>query len=173
MTDSDQRQLRRLAHAHYLVAAITALLALVGIPAATTGWGLMWAEGEALPEVVEAALAALEPIYGPMDDLRDPELRWLLGVAMLAAGLTIVVASLVHGAVIALIGRLIARRRRRWLCVAFSVLDLMYVLPPLGTALSVYALIVLRRPGVKQQFRPRAARTATGDTADDRPAVCG
>jgi hypothetical protein len=57
------------------------------------------------------------------------------------------------------VGRCIALRRRRRFCLMFSVFDLTYL--PLGTTLSVFALLLLLKPQVQQEFAqsgtPRAA----------------
>jgi hypothetical protein len=54
--------------------------------------------------------------------------------------------------VLVYIGRCIARRRRT-LCLAFSIFHLLNV--PSGTILSVFALILLKRPAIRQTFMPQ------------------
>jgi hypothetical protein len=58
--------------------------------------------------------------------------------------------SLMHAGLLAYVGRCIARRRRRRFCLIFSTFDLTYL--PLGTALGVFALLLLLKPQVKQEF---------------------
>lgn len=148
-----ERSLRTLALFHYLLAVFTACLALTGIPWVMVGRVLMKSAGGELPEVFQE----YERIMGRKPELHDPENRAILGGACEFIGAVLVTLSLVHGGALTFIGRCIARRRLRILCVVFSILDLTFVLPaPLGTALSIYALIVLRRPAVKERFARQA-----------------
>lgn len=144
-----ERHLRILAILHYAAAAVTVCFALSGIPWVAAGRALMHSAGGDLPEVFQEA----ERVMGRQPALHDPENRAILGGACLMIGAFLITLSLVHGSVLAYIGRCIARRRRRTLCIAFSIFDLTYLLPlPLGTALSIYALAVLLRPSVKLLF---------------------
>lgn len=121
-----------------------------------------------LPPLVEqmaAHVPALEPF------VRDPANRPLLGISVFMVGAFVVTLSLVHGLALAYIGRCIARRRRRGLCIGFSIFDLTYLFPvPIGTALSVFALVMLFRPGVVQQFAAgEAPRHRPRNVAASRP----
>ncbi|MEN4902551.1 hypothetical protein [Luteimonas sp. TWI1437] len=83
------------------------------------------------------------------DDFADPA-----GIGMIAVVGALVVAALAGGALCIRGGLDLARRRRHGLCVAVAALVCLNI--PLGTALGVYALLVLSRPDV------RAAFAATG-----------
>jgi hypothetical protein len=135
--------LKVLVAAHYVLAAITLAMTPVGIYLAWTGWDLLHpARGEAWTP-------------RPGQELFDP-VRW--GAALYFAGGALASLSVVHAGLLAYIGRCIARRKRRLLCLIFSAFDMTYV--PLGTALGVFALVLLTKEPVKQQFA-RAKRGAT------------
>ena len=70
--------------------------------------------------------------------------------------------SLLHAALLAYVGRCIALRRHRRFCLMFSVFDLTYI--PLGTTLSVFALLLLLKPQVRQEFAIRNAACSTSTT---------
>ena len=156
----DEKHLRRLATLHYVVGGLTAALCVVGVPLIVVGKSLMNSVGGPLPEVVRVAAE----IQGVRPQMEDPEIRAILGSWLLGGGVIIVVLSLMHGGIIAYVGRCIAKRRRRLFCIMFSIFDLTYILPPLGTPLSIYALTVLLRGSVKSLFKRPAAAPA-GETA--------
>lgn len=85
------------------------------------------------------------------DDFADPG-----GVSTIAVVGALVLAALAGGALCIRAGFDLARRRRHGLCVAVAALACLNF--PLGTALGVYALVVLSRPDV------HAAFSATGPT---------
>ena len=130
--------LNLLAAAHYVLAVVTALLMPVGLYLAWVGWDLLHpARGEHwLPR--------------PGQELLDP-LRW--GAVFFMLGGVLATLSLLHAGVLVYIGRMLARRRRRRLCLAFSIFDLTYV--PLGTALGVLTLVALLKPQARQMFEDR------------------
>ncbi|HEV3344136.1 MAG TPA: hypothetical protein VG125_27420 [Pirellulales bacterium] len=127
MDDHDEAEVRLLARLHYAFAVVTALCSLFAIPALRAGAGAI---GPPAGEIDEAYLAAL---------------------CLLSAGILWAAICVVHAGLLAYIGRLIASHRRRWLIWTFSVLHLINV--PVGTALSIYAFMVLGRPSVKERFR--------------------
>jgi hypothetical protein len=127
MDDHDEAELHLLARLHYVLAILTALFSLVAIP-------LLWAGAAA--------------VHGPAGEIDE---AYLLALFKLTLGISVGAVCLVHAGVLAYIGRLIQSRRRRWLIWVFSVLHLINV--PLGTALSIYAFIVLGRESVKGRFR--------------------
>jgi hypothetical protein len=127
--------LRLLVVAHYLLAGVTLLLAPAGIYLAIAGWDLLHpARGEAWTP-------------RPGQEIFDP-LRW--GAVFFVGGGVLASLSLLHAGLIAYVGRCLARRRRRRFCLAFSIFDLTYI--PLGTALGIFALVLLLKPQIKQQF---------------------
>ncbi|HVV73548.1 MAG TPA: hypothetical protein VHI52_18890 [Verrucomicrobiae bacterium] len=126
MDDHDEAELRLLARLHYLLAIVTALCTLIAVP-------FLWAGAD----------AAHQPA-GEIDE------AYLAAVFSLAIGISWGALCLVHAGVLVYFGRLIESHRRRWLILAFSVLHLINV--PLGTALSIYAFIVLGRENVKGRF---------------------
>jgi hypothetical protein len=136
--------LNLLAAAHYVLAFVTALMTPAGLYLAYIGWGLLHPERG----------AAWTP--RPGQELLDP-LRW--GAVFFMGGGVLATLSLLHAALLAYVGRCIARRRRRRFCLMFSIFDLTYF--PLGTVLGVFALFLLLKPQAKQEFAqsgtPRAA----------------
>ena len=128
--------LRLLAAAHYLLAAITLLMAPAGVYLAWAGWSMLHPTRE----------DAWTP--RPGQEIFDPIL-W--GTTFYLAGGALAALSVVHCAVLAYVGRCIALRKRRGLCLMFSVFDLTYL--PLGTTLSVFSLLLLLNPQIKQEFK--------------------
>lgn len=143
MQSSDVNDLRLLAWFHYGLGALTALSAAVGAPLIWIGYQWMYpAEG-----------LAARPV-APGEELYEPE---VIGAVMIAAGAGMASLCLVHGAFLAYIGRCLARRRRRMLCLVFSFLNLIDL--PLGTILSAFTLLVLNRPAVREAFATSSAKT--------------
>jgi hypothetical protein len=123
----DEAEIRLLARLHDVLAIVTALCSLIAIPFLWAGAGAI---GQPAGEIDEAYLAAL---------------------FSLSAGISWAALCLVHAGVLVYIGRLIRSYRRRWLVLIFSALHLINV--PLGTALSIYAFMVLGRASVRDRFR--------------------
>jgi hypothetical protein len=127
--------LQVLVAAHYVLAGITVSSLPVFLFVAWTGWDLLHPErGESWSP--RRGLEFLDPLY------------W--GAVLYLAGGALATLSVVHAGLLAYIGRCIARRRRRLLCLIFSTFDLTYM--PLGTTLSVFALVLLTKQPVKEQF---------------------
>jgi hypothetical protein len=133
----DEEHLRLLAIFHYVSAAMTAFLAC--LPLLHVGFGLVLAFS---PESFTANGSGERPP------------AWLgllfavLGGAFVLAGWTLAALKFVAG-------RSLAARRRRTLCIAVACICC--ILPPLGTLLGIFTLVVLHRPSVKALFdRPRA-----------------
>jgi len=136
----DEQAMSVVATLHYVLAAFTALAAMFGVPFVVVGARLLNAAGAgSIPPATPAS--ADEAV--------------VQGALLIAAGATIICLCLVHAAVVAYIGRLIQHRRRRLLCLVFSILHLVNV--PLGTALSILTLAVLKRPGVRKRFDAKPA----------------
>ncbi len=127
--------LQVLSVAHYVLAALTIAMTPVGIYLVWVGWDLLHpARGEAWTP--RAGQEFLDPV------------RW--GATLYFTGGVLASLSVIHAGLLAYIGRCIARRTRRRLCLAFSVFDMTYV--PLGTALGVCTLVLLLKDPVKSQF---------------------
>ena len=142
MEASDEAHLKLLAIAHYVLAGLTAAMAAFFVPPAVNGWRLLEAAKQGLPASAAPQFESGDQAY--------------LGALLFSFGVSVAALCLVHGGVLAYIGRCLARRRRRTLCLAFSALHLINV--PLGTVLSVLTFLVLRRPEVREAFS--AARSA-------------
>lgn len=144
--ERDLRHLRWLAIAHYGVAVVTACFAWYGYRLLSDGLDIVQHAERPLP----AAYATLDR---PQPGVNPDDYRATVGVALVLAGAITLALSIVHAGALALVGRWIARRKRRTLCIVFSFFDLMYALPPLGLILSAFALLVLFRPSVAQLFQ--------------------
>jgi len=79
-------------------------------------------------------------------------------VVFFFASITLMV--LLHGAVVAWVGRLLAKNQRYWVIYIFSLLDCTYV--PFGTIIGIWALVVLNRPSVKVRFGLPAKKPPAG-----------
>jgi hypothetical protein len=158
----DNRLLRVLVALHYLAAVITACFAFFGWRYIGPGRQMLRNPGGALPPLV-AEMVDRSPVLEPF--VRQPGDRPLFGAMLLLIGAFVTTLSLVHACALAYIGRCIARRRRRGLCIGFSIFDLTYLFPvPIGAGLGVFALIMLFRPGVVRQFQ-RAGQTIVPPTS--------
>lgn len=132
-----------LAVAHYLLAAVTLLAAPVGLYLVFAGWPLLYPE------------SGTQTLPHRRAEILDPPL-W--GATFVVAGVLLTSLSLMHAGLLAYVGRLIARRKRRRFCLVFSVLDMTYL--PLGTALGIFALWLLTKQPVKAQFDAEAKARA-------------
>lgn len=144
MTDADSNDLRLLVRLHYGLAALTALFPLVTIPLLCAG-----------VELLTPATGSTETSFGAAFAEDSADRLWQNALGKIALGGVAAVAAvcLVHAAVLWYVGRQIALRRRWWLAMVFSALHVVNV--PLGTALSVFAFVVLGRNGVKEAFVQR------------------
>ncbi|HEV3025795.1 MAG TPA: hypothetical protein VGX76_25150 [Pirellulales bacterium] len=137
MDAQDQSDLRLLATLHYVLGGLTAACALPMLP-------FVWSSYRLYQEFEKAAAT---PAASSSVDI---EAAGMNAVFALAFWFLLASLCLVHGSVVAYVGRLIARRRRRWLCLVFSALHAINV--PFGTALSVFTWIILTRKSVKEGF---------------------
>lgn len=136
MEATDANDLRMLAIAHYVLAGLTAASAAIFIPLAVFGWRWLQAAKQALAEPAA-------PGFEPADQM-------IWGAAVFSTGVVVAALCAVHGGVLVYIGRCLANRRRRTLCLAFSIVHLLNF--PLGAVLSVFTFVVLRRPAVRLAF---------------------
>lgn len=140
---NSEQHLRLLVYGHYALAAFTLINGLFPLPLLFPGWELMHHVDPREPLSPSAQwfldlFAAIDP------SLKDEAI--LLGAVVFVTCATVLALNVVHAAAIAYIGRCIRRRRRRLLVLVFSWFDLMYF--PFGTALSLFVIILLRRPAV-------------------------
>ncbi len=143
MEQNDISDLRLLSWFHYGFGALTALTATICIPLIWIGY--LWMYGS------DDAVAPAQAPWAPTDD------RELMGAILIATGGGTASLCLIHGAVLAYIGRCLALRRRRKLCMIFSIFNLIDL--PLGTILSVFTILVLRRPTIQAAFLSGNSRT--------------
>ena len=133
---NDLEHLRLLSIFHYVSAALTAFLAC--LPLLHVGFGLL--------------LAFSPDTFSSTSGDRPP--AWLglfvavLGGAFVLAGWTLAILKFIAG-------RSLAARRRRGFCTVVACICC--ILPPFGTLLGIFTLVVLNRPSVKALFdAPRA-----------------
>ena len=133
--NQDQEHLRLLAIFHYVVAGLTTLFAclplihlVVGILAIVTPESMTDKSGNVPPPFFGWMFA----IIGGMMIF----LGWAFAISLFCAG------------------RFLARRKHYLFCFVIACLNCLFV--PLGTALGVFAIIVLLRPSVKELFAGQA-----------------
>jgi hypothetical protein len=143
MEQSDISDLRLLSWFHYGLGALTAFTATICLPLIWIGYLWMYGSGD--------AVAPAQAPWAPTDD------RELIGAILIATGVGAASLCLIHGAILAYIGRCLARRRRRKLCMIFSIFNLIDL--PLGTILSIFTILVLRRPTIQTAFLSGNSRT--------------
>ncbi len=79
-------------------------------------------------------------------DAPPPEVMGMVGALVAVIGFCVVVLQLAVAAALVTAGRCLARRRARIFCVVVAAFICLSF--PFGTALGVYSLVVLSRPGV-------------------------
>jgi hypothetical protein len=137
VASEDRQQLKLLAWLHYVLGGITAAAFPLGIWIAWAGKPLLY-----------------PPPRPPGEYVPGEEISIAMGAALIKSGVLVAAICLMHGAVLAYLGRCLARLRRRRLVVAVSIFNLTYI--PLGTVISLFTLIVLARPSVKWLFHQPA-----------------
>jgi hypothetical protein len=136
--DRDAQHLRWLVLGHYVLAALTVLGALPFIPCATT-----------VALLTRLTHTLLPPELFPREAVAEL-IRYTLW--------SVFAMSLVHASVVAYIGWCLAQHRHHLLCLLFSAMNCLMV--PFGTALGIFAILVLARPTVKQLFTKPAPKKA-------------
>lgn len=148
------RQLRLLVLAHYVLAAITALKAILGLPLLFPGLSLMQVEPTGATSAPPAWFVSF--LEWLAKQLNNPDLRELahesvaVGALLVFSAAIIILISLVHGVALAYVGRCIARRKSRLTVIIFSWLDIVYL--PFGTVLSIFAVRILAKSEARAQF---------------------
>lgn len=145
-----------------------AVLAVVTLLYSLAGWRYVAAAGR-IARADDPLAACPAEFQGPLryflrsQAADDPatlrELRPHLAGAFRTIGLGVAAAFLVHAAVTAWIAWLLARARRRVLCLIFSLLNLLFT--PWGTLLGIWTLVVLSRPEVRAAFTGAVGPPAT------------
>lgn len=131
--EQDREHLRLLVVFHWVLAALTALFALVPVVHLVIG------------------IALLAGAAGKGDDAAP-----VVGGFFVAFALLWMAASFALACALALAAHSIRERRRRTFCLVVAGIACLFV--PLGTLLGVFTIVVLTRDSVRPQFEPR--RTA-------------
>lgn len=126
---NDEEHLRLLSIFFYVSGALTAFFASVPLIHVAIGLGVLFGNPG------DASSGAPPPWFGLI--------FIVLGGAFVLAGWAFALAKFAAG-------RALARRRRRTFCVAVACVCC--VLPPIGTVLGVFTVVVLNRPSVKALF---------------------
>jgi hypothetical protein len=129
----DLEHLRLLSVFHYVVAALAALFSM--FPLIHLGIGIAM-------------------VSGTFDGGKEPP-PGFVGWMLIAFAGSFILAGLTIAVLIALAGRSLARRRRYTFCCVMAGVACVFM--PFGTALGVFTLIVLLRPGVRELFEPQTA----------------
>ena len=131
-SSADEEHLRLLSLFHYVSGALTAFFACIPLVHVAVGLAFVLS-----PETVSSK---------PPEDAPPAWFGWIfivIGGFFVLAGWTLAILKIVAG-------RCLARRRRRTFCVVVACVCCL--LPPLGTILGVFTLVVLNRPSVKALF---------------------
>ena len=129
---NDEEHLRLLSICHYVSGGLTAFFAC--LPLLHVAFGLF---------------LAFSPETFSKGDVKNQPPAWL-GIVVAVAGGLFVLAGWTLAVLKFIAGRCLARRRRRTFCLVVACICC--ILPPLGTILGVFTLIVLGRPSVKSLF---------------------
>ena len=126
--DQNQEHLRLLSIFHYVLAGLSALVALIPVIHLAIGVAML--------------AGALKP--QPGQDLR------VLGMVFVLIAVTFILCGLAFSVLVAAVGRCLARRRKYMFCFVMACIEC--TLMPLGTILGVFTIIVLSRDAVKRSF---------------------
>jgi len=130
-TQRDLQHLQLLSVFHYVVAALIALFSM--LPLIHLGIGIAM-------------------VTGAFDGDQAPPPA-LVGWGLIAFASAFILSGLTIALLVALAGRALARRRRYTFCCVMAGVACVFM--PFGTALGVFTLIVLLRPGVRELFEPK------------------
>lgn len=128
----NEQHLKLLSIFHYVVAGLAVLFALFPVIHLIIGLGL---------------------VMSPVDMFETPEDA--MGAAMVGWFFVIfsgvwILTGLTFSALIILTGRFISRRKRHTFCFVMACIECIFF--PFGTALGIFAIMVLNRPSVKVLF---------------------
>ena len=148
-----EKHLDQLALCHYVLGAMTALSALPLIPYAISAWEVAHWVGQ--PALSDSATRLLRWIrFIPGMDRPDYDDQ-LIGLSLVMTLIPTIALVLMHGVILACVGRWLARRRKYKTTFVISLFNLTNA--PMGTVLSAITLVVLRRPTAKQLYKPKPA----------------
>lgn len=155
--------LQRLSRWWAALAVVTLLYSLAGWRYVAAAARIAQADDpiEASPAEFQGALRIFLRSQAADDPATVRELRPHLAGAFRTIGLGVAAAFIVHAAVTAWIASLLARRRRRVLCLVFALLNLLFT--PWGTLLGIWTLVVLSRPEVRAAFARPTDQSAAHD----------
>jgi hypothetical protein len=131
----DEEHLRLLSIFHYVVAALSFLIAC--IPLIHFGVGALMATGRM--DDAEPAMAAV-------------------GCLFMAFSAALILAGWAYAVLLVVAGRSLVEHRRYMLCMVMAAISCAFA--PVGTVLGVFTLIVLVRPSVKALFTARTGHPA-------------
>lgn len=147
-----EKHLDRLALFHYLLGLMTALSVLPLIPHLLRAWEIAHWTGQPPLSADSVQLLGWVRLLPGMD--RPEYDDQLLGVTLLLALAPTVTLFVMHGIVLACVGRWLARRRKYKTTFVVSLFNLTNL--PAGTVLSAFTLTALRWPEVKQLYNPQS-----------------
>ena len=130
---NDDEHLRLLSIFHYVSGGLTAFFACIPL----------------LHVAIGLVLAFSPETFTQGEVKNQPPPAWF-GVFFAVVGAFFVLAGWTLAILKFIAGRCLARRRRRTFCVVVACICC--ILPPLGTLLGVFTLVVLNRPSVKALF---------------------
>lgn len=133
MTQQDAEQLRLLSILQFVYAGLMGLMALIPVIHVTLGVAIV---SGALP-------------MGPSSSASGPPPA-MMGWFFIVLGGAIILFGLLTATLNVLAGLFLRRRTHRTFCMVVAAVDCLNM--PLGTALGVFTLIVLVRPGVRAAF---------------------
>lgn len=129
--DNDTKNLDLIATLHYVMAGLTALISLIPIM-----------------HVIIGILALTNPSAFESDPDFNPALfGWIfVGVGIFAISLGLVISFLIFYT-----AKSIRKRKNLVFCQVIAAIECLNI--PLGTALGVFTLITLGKPGIAEEFR--------------------
>jgi hypothetical protein len=134
--NQDQEHLRLLSIFHYIVSGIAALFACFPILHFIIGI---------------VAIVAPQKFAGKSGEVPPPFFGWMF--VIIAGGF--ILLGWTYAICLACAGRFLAGRKHYLFCLIIAGLSCLFF--PFGTALGVFAIIVLIRPSVKEMFTPSTA----------------
>lgn len=129
MADQDEQQLQLLSIFHYVVGALTALVACLPL--------------------IHVAIGVAMLVAPDAFDSSDPPPAFIAWVFLIAGVLAILIGWTM-ALLIILAGRFLAKRTHYTFCLVVAAIECLAF--PFGTALGIFAIVVLIRDSVKQRF---------------------
>ena len=152
-----EKHLDQLALCQYALGLLTALSALTLIPYLLSAWEVAHWIGR--PELSDRATQLVRWVrFVPGMDRPDYDDQ-LLGLTLVVTLIPTMALMLMHGILLACVGRWLARRRKYKTTFVISIFNLTNL--PMGTVLSAITLVILRRTAARQLYRPKPTPSAT------------